>query len=297
MNAFAPTMNRRVLMTNADHFSVKELNMYSHEEIQPNRELARAEHEMVKVALEEAGIEVVQFPSPVNCQDGIYTANWAYCGPDNTAVMSRLPNVRQGEEAYARNVLRSLGKKVLVPKWQRYSGQGDTLVCGDKLFLGSGYRSDHEMQKVLTDTYKFRRSPRPYDIVPIQTIPALDDDGLLLRNKVSNWPDSKFYDIDLAMGVVDDQTIAWCPEAFTPESQDRIFDLDVNQILVSRQEAEEAFACNFISTGRHVVMGTGASELQEAIQRQGLTTTALKIHELIKGGGFIRCIALTLDNH
>lgn len=295
METLTPIINRRVLMTDANNFSVKELNLYSHEEIQPNPELARAEHEMVKRALQNAGIEVVQVPSPEGCQDGIYTANWAYCGPNNIAVMSRLPNVRQGEQNYAREKLRQLGKTILVPKWQRYSGQGDTLVCGDRLFLGSGYRSDKEMQKFMADTFKFNRESK-YDIVPIQTIPAVDEDGLPIRNKVSNWPDSKFYDIDLAMGIVDQDTIAWCPEAFMPESQDRIAALDVKQIIVDKQEAEEAFACNFVSTGRRVVMGTGAPKLQAAIEEHGLKTDTLEIHELIKGGGFIRCIALTLYN-
>jgi N-dimethylarginine dimethylaminohydrolase len=293
MEKRAPIINRTVLMTDADNFSVKELNLYSHEEIQPNRELARVEHEMVKRALIDAGITVVQVSSPEDCQDSIYTANWAFVS-GNIAIASRLPNVRQGEQSYARKVLQDLGKKVLVPKWQRYSGQGDTLVCGDRLFLGSGYRSDKEMQKFLADTYKFHRQPA-YDIIPVQTIPATID-GKPVRNKVSHWPDSKFYDIDLAMGIVDQETIAWCPEAFLPESQDRIAALDVRQIIVDKKEAEEAFACNFISTGHEVVMGTGAPKLQSAIETQGLKTTTLDINELIKGGGFIRCIALTLDN-
>lgn len=290
----APLINRRVLMTDADNFSVKELNLYSHEEIQPNREQARLEHAMVKRALECAGIEVVQVPSPEGCQDGIYTANWAFCGPDNTAIVSRLPNVRQGEQDYAREKLRNLGKTILVPKWQRYSGQGDTLVCGDRLFQGSGYRSDKEMQQFIANAFKFRRTPQ-YDIIPVKTIPAMEN-GVPIINKVSKWPDSRFYDIDLAMGIVDQDTIAWCPDAFMPESQDRIAALDVNQIIVDRTEAEEAFACNFVSTGRHVIMGTGAPKLQAAIEKHGLQATTLDIRELIKGGGFIRCITLTLDN-
>ncbi len=293
MEARTPIINRTVLMTDAENFSVKELNLYSHKEIQPNPELARAEHEMVRRALQQAGIEVVQAPSPDGCQDSIYTANWAFVSGE-TAVMSRLPNVRQAEEPYARDVLRSMGKQLVVPKWQRYSGQGDTLVAGDKMFLGSDYRSDKEMQKLMTDTFKFRRNPQ-YEIIPIQTIPALEN-GIPMRNKVSNWPDSFYYDIDLAMGVVDENTIAWCPEAFLPESQDHIADLNMRKIEVSLQEAMGAFACNFISTGRTVVMGANAPQLQSAIENLGLTTNTLEIHELMKGGGFIRCIALTLDN-
>jgi N-dimethylarginine dimethylaminohydrolase len=290
----APIINRTVLMTDAENFSVKELNLFSHEEIQPDIDWARYEHEMVKRALQNVGIEVIQVPSPEGCQDAIYTANWAFVSGD-TAVMSRLPNVRQAEQPYAREVLRELGKRIIVPKWQRYSGQGDTLVAGDRMFLGSGYRSDKEMQKMLADEFKFRRDPK-YDIIPVQTIPALDENGLPVRNKVSHWPDSYFYDIDLAMGVVTPDLIAWCPDAFTPESQDRIAALDIGQIIVDKDEAMKAFGCNFISTGRSAVMGTGAPKLKADIESHGLSTNALKIHQLIKGGGFIRCIALTLDN-
>ena len=293
-----PIINRTVMMSDAEHFSVKELNLYSHEAIQPNNEMARAEHEMVKLALERAGVTVIQVASPEECQDGIYTANWAFCSGD-TAVAAKLPNARQGEQHYAQERLRELGKTIIVPECQRYSGQGDTLVCGDTMFVGSGYRTDKQMHDFLADTFKTRE--QNYQIVPVQTVPAVKNNVPII-NRVSHWPDSKFYDIDLAMGIIrppiDDEPglIAWCPEAFTVESQQAIAALDIAKIEVDIKEAEQGFACNFISTGHRVVMGAGAPKLQAAIESYGLETETLEIQELVKGGGFIRCIALTLDN-
>jgi N-dimethylarginine dimethylaminohydrolase len=43
-------------------------------------------------------------------------------------------------------------------------------------------------------------------------------------------------------------------------------------------------------------MGDKAPKLQAAIQAKGLEVIALDVEELMKGGGFIRCTSLTLNN-
>ncbi|QQS18999.1 hypothetical protein IPL68_03020 [Candidatus Saccharibacteria bacterium] len=65
---------------------------------------------------------------------------------------------------------------------------------------------------------------------------------------------------------------------------------------MSFAEAKEAFACNLVSTGHTVVMSASAPQLQAAIESYGLQTITLAMPELAKGGGFIRCTTLTLDN-
>ncbi len=298
MEKSVPIMNRTVLMTDTDNYSVVELNPYSAKENQPDLHKAQKEHESIKTALRASGVTVVERPSPPDCQDGVYVANWAFCTGDSVgdiAVASRLPNVRQGEQDYARQVLKDLGKTVLVPKWQRYSGQGDTLVCGDRLFLGSQYRTDKEMKLMLENTFKFKRE-QPYDIVPVQTVPRIKK-GRPMLNKLSMWPESYFYDIDLAIGVVQPDLIAWCPDAFTPESQETIRNVQgLRKIEVDMREAMDEAACNFISTGETVIMSKGSPKLRLDLAKHGLSTVALDIPELKKGGGSVRCVALTLDN-
>ena len=128
-------------------------------------------------------------------------------------------------------------------------------------------------------------------------MPELDSNGQPVINAVTGWPDSFFYDIDLALSIITPDLIAWCPEAFTPASQVKIRSLDqVEKIEVSYEEATEGFACNLVSTGETVIMSDRAPELQAAIESYGLRTITPKISELAKGGGYIRCTTLTLDN-
>lgn len=280
-------LNSRLLMSGADLFSVVELNPYSHQNNQPDKNLAKAEYQAVKDGFEQAGVEIISVGSPAQCQDGIYTANWALCRGQK-AILSSLPNARQAEQPYAREELKKLGYKLIEPPF-RFSGQGDALPCGDLLFAGQTYRTDSRMHDFVAEQLGF-------EVIRLEAIPALDDQGSPIINSVSGWPDSFFYDIDLAISILREDLIAWCPEAFTPESQDKLAALDIGKIEVDYSEAVEGFACNLVSTGKTVIMSDQAPKLQSAIESKGLTTITPKIRELSKGGGYIRCTSLSLLN-
>jgi N-dimethylarginine dimethylaminohydrolase len=260
-----------------------------------NLDVAAAEHAGIRQALEQAGVHVLLVRPPEHCQDGVYTANWALVRGD-TAVMSRLPSARTGEEAYAEATLRAQGKTIVhIPDGLRFSGQGDALPCGNYLFCGSGYRSDTKAQQFVAHQLGYER-------IQLQTVPLFDPVGQAVINSYSGWPDSFYYDIDLALSILRFPTadakglIAWCPAAFTPESQDllRAFDA-VEKIEVSEAEAMQAFACNLVSTGETVIMNAGATQFAADIEAHCLKTIRLQNPELGKGGGSIRCTTLTLD--
>jgi len=288
-------INRTVLMSDALHFSVDQaINPY-YGQSSLDKETAIAEHSHIADLLRQAGVDVLTTSSPINSQDGVYTANWALVRGD-TAVLARLPDVRKAEEDHAEQVLRTLGKKVIrVPEGLKFSGQGDALACGNYLFCGSGYRSDVDAQRFAADALGYTR-------IQLQTIPERDSTGKPMNNAVSGWPDSFFYDIDLALSIIKgpDENhrglIAYCPEAFTTESQQVLADLqDVDKILVSLEEAQQGFACNLVSTGSTVVMTAHAPQLTTALEARGMTVLSPSITELAKGGGYIRCTTLTLD--
>jgi N-dimethylarginine dimethylaminohydrolase len=283
----SPNINRTVLMSGVAFFSVQELNPYSDISIQPESTKAKQDFMAVKTALETAGVTVIQVDEPPECQDGIFTANWALCRGD-TAVLSSLPPQRQDEQAWAEKYLQELGKKIVKPPY-RFSGQGDCLPCGNLLFAGSGYRTDSRMHQFIADTLG-------YDVVSLQTIPTLDAQGKPVINHVTGWPDSFFYDIDLALAVITPDLIAWCPDAFMPESQRKIEALPLERIAVSATETKQNFACNLVSTGSTVIMSAQATELQSALKARGFNLIAPPVTELVKGGGYIRCTTLTLDN-
>lgn len=290
-----PKINQTVLMSGVQYFDdAAPINPFMGDASPINLQTAQQEHDAIKHALETAGIKVIEVDPPENCQDGVYTANWALVRGD-TAVLASLPNARKAEEAYAAEILASLGKKVVrVPDGLKCSGQGDALPCGNFLFAGSGYRSDPAAQSFAADTLGF-------ELVQLQTIPLTDSSGTPVINAFSGWPDSFFYDIDLALSVLRPPTatekglIAWCPNAFMPQSQELLRNFNaVDKIEVSLTEAKGAFACNLVSTGETVIMSAHAPLFRAAIEAHGLQVITPQITELAKGGGYIRCTTLSL---
>ncbi len=288
-------INSRVLMSSARYFSNEQpINPYYHEE-SIDLEAAQAEHDAIRSALEQAGVEVVKVEAPATSQDGVYTANWALMR-GTTAVLARLPDARKSEEDWAENELTKLGYIVVrVPDEYKFSGQGDALPCGDYLFCGSAYRSDVEAQTFAAETLGYER-------IQLRTEPQRDHHGEEMINVSSGWADSFYYDIDLALAVIrgpqdgEKGLIAYCPEAFTPESRQLLEEFDaVDKIIVSEHEAREAFACNLVSTGESVVMSAHAPALKNELESRGLTVYTPEVRELAKGGGYIRCTTLSLN--
>ena len=298
-------INQTVLMSGVDYFDTRQaINPFMDNSVPVNRKVAETEHLNISEALQSVGVKVIKVPAPKDCQDGVYTANWALVR-GHKAVMSRLPNARKPEEAYAAQVLRDLGKEIieLPSKFQKFSGQGDSLPCGDYLFAGSSYRSDSAAQR-------FVAQELGYTLIQLKAIPLRtffghknNHFGWPATNKSSGWRDSYYYDIDLALSVLKGPSektkglIAWCPEAFTRRSRAKIRALtEIDKIEVSLHEARTVFACNLVSTGTHVIMNDGATIFTAALKKHGLKPVLFSNPELGKGGGSIRCITLTLDN-
>ena len=279
-------------MSDADYFSDQyAINAYMDSRIPIDVKKAKAEHKAIREALEEAGIRVVQVPAPVDCQDGVYTANWAL-GRGDKMLLSFLPNNRRPETPYAKKVPQEQGKTILkLPKRLNFSGQGDALPCGKYLFAGTNYRTDYRAHRYIQEMLG-------YEVITLQTVPKRHWFGLGSRyiNKETSWPDSYYYDIDLALAVLRKDLIAYCPQAFIPESRKLLESLPIKKIKVSQREAKKGFACNLVSTGETVIMSAFAPKLQKAIEAHGLQAITPVVTELGKGGGYIRCITLTLDN-
>jgi N-dimethylarginine dimethylaminohydrolase len=290
-----PQFNTHVLMSDAHAFSTNlAINPY-YSDSAPNVTQVQAEHDSIKQMLESAGVTVTQVTAPEDSQDGVYTANWALI-KGQKAILSRLPDARKAEEVHAKQILTNLGIEVIeVPNNLRFSGQGDALPFGNFLFCGQGYRADLDAQVFAAETLGFTR-------IQLQTIPELDKNGIAVTNPISGWPDSFFYDIDLAIAIlrppVNDQKglIAYCPEAFTSESQQILANFEhAEKILIPLDEAIHGFAANLVSTGETVIMSDNAPGLKEAIENHGFTVLTPKITELVKGGGYIRCTSLSFN--
>ncbi len=288
-------INQKLLLSDCRFFDNQAaINPYYQPGEKINRLKAQKEHQLLETLFKKAGCQIFK-TSPASSQDGVYTANWALVR-GKKAVLSRLPPTRKSEELVAKKVLQGLGKTVYqLPANWRFSGQGDSLIAGDYLFAGSHYRSDPWAQEEVAKILNLK-------LILLQTQPQKDKRGKVLINPVSSWPDSFFYDLDLALSIIRPPTkqkkglIAYCPQAFLPASQQVLASLSAfEKISVSLTEAKTGFACNLVSTGQDVIMSAQAPKLQQALQERGLLVHTPKIEELAKGGGYIRCISLTLD--
>jgi N-dimethylarginine dimethylaminohydrolase len=278
-------------MSGAEYFdNTAAINPFMNTKVAIDRAKAQVEHTTIRQAIESAGIKVIQVAPPANLQDGVYTANWALVRGDK-AILASLPAARKGEEPYAEQILNGMGKKVFkTPNGAHFSGQGDALPCGNYVFAGTGYRTDVNVHQYIADTLG-------YEVISLQTVPVRNWLGRPRVNKASGWPDSFFYDIDLAISILRPNLIAWCPQAFTKDSQAKIRALtEIDKIEVPLSDAKQAFACNMVSSGEVVVMSAHAPQLKAAIEAKGLRVITPEISELAKGGGYIRCTTLTLDN-
>lgn len=282
-------INQKLLVSGADYFAdTYEINPY-YTQKSIDVEKAKAEHAAILNCFKEAGIELVKVDPPKDCQDGVYTANWALV-KDGVAVMSRLPEARKAEEPCAKAELEKLGiKTVEVPNNHLFSGQGDSLICGKYLFAGRGYRSDPEAQQFAAETLGL-------ELVQVHALPQLNDDGTEHINPFTNHADSFWYDIDLAISVIDEHTIAYCRDALDSESQQKIDAIqDIDKIIVDYDECTKGFANNLVSTGKHVIMSNHAPKLQAELEKRGLICLTPDVTELKKGGGYIRCVSLWLS--
>ncbi|OLT47704.1 amidinotransferase [Saccharomonospora sp. CUA-673] len=262
-------MNTHLMVSDAEHFRIDyEINPYMDTGIQPDAVAAVAEHDTIVEAHRRAGRTVERMPSDPGCPDMVFTANAALVRRGR-AVLGRPPAPRADEMAHYRRWLEGRGIEVLDAPYA-FSGQGDALPCGEILLAGYGWRTDPRMHEFLGERLG-------YDVVPLRTV------------------DRRWYDLDLAVAVIGNpHTLAWCPEALDRPSRRRIRNLGLELIEVSVDEAER-FALNLISDGDTVTMTEGAPRLAATLRGRGLRVVELPTTELAKGGGGVRCTALTLE--
>jgi N-dimethylarginine dimethylaminohydrolase len=147
---------------------------------------------------------------------------------------------------------------------------GRALFFGATLLVGSGWRTDDRMHGFLADAFECT-------IVSLQTV------------------GSQWYDIDLAIAVLDAERLAYCRSAFDASSRCALDEIASEAIEVGLYEAETCFALNLVSDGHSVTMPAGAPRLVRALSERGYRVVELGIEELRKGGGGVRCTSLEIE--
>lgn len=291
-------MNRRLYVTNATEFGVQEINIYEDSSRPADRTIAAAEHSQFLAVERSIGSELVeQLDSPADAKDFVYAANQFFC-LDDVVTMAQLPIGRETEVPFVKPWLTRIISTIHDAPYL-YSGQGDTLyvpptsVRAGFILMGYGHRTDQRMAQVLKDTYRV-------EVYALTASTKRHWWGGRSRNKVTGLWNSYWYDLDIAIGIIDATTIAVCLGALTRKSRDIIKrvcrEQGLDLISVSVTESRDGFGCNLVSNGIDVVMSDGAPLLSAELERRGKIVHRLHNSELRKGGGGYRCISTALDN-
>ncbi|CAL9335850.1 N(G),N(G)-dimethylarginine dimethylaminohydrolase [Streptomyces sp. enrichment culture] len=100
--------------------------------------------------------------------------------------------------------------------------------------------------------------------------------------------DPLFYHLDTALFALDDTTIAYYPEAFSPGSRAALRRRYPDAVIATRADAM-AFGLNSVSDGHHVLISPGATGLIDRLTERGYTPVPVDTSELLKAGGGIKC--------
>ena len=159
------------------------------------------------------------------------------------------------------------GWRTVVPEHIN-EGEGDILFTGKVLLAGYGFRSDQGAAGELERVFG---------------IPAVS-----LR-----LVDPRFYHLDTAMCVLDENTAMYYPAAFDDEGRARLASL-FGELIEAKDEDAEVLGLNAVSDGRHVVIAAQATALADALRRRGFIPVPVDMSELRKAGGGAKCCTLEL---
>jgi N-dimethylarginine dimethylaminohydrolase len=211
----------------------------------------------------------VELLEPVSgLPDMVFTANGGLVIDGKVALPCFRQPERQGETAVFEAWFRSQGWNEIYTPQHDFEGEGDALLWNDVLFAGHPWRSDITSHRGIA-AYLDRR------VVPLQLT------------------DARFYHLDTAFTVVDAQTVALYPAAFTAQSVQAVRDIVPSVIEASERDAE-AYGLNALSDGRDIVLSDMATGLIAEYRSRGYAVWPTPIGEFRKSGGGVKCLSLEL---
>ena len=261
---------RRYLMCAPEHFDVVyRINPWMDPDRPTGRATALRQWHRIAEVYKEAGHEVVLVDPVEGLPDMVFTAN-AGLVLDGRALVARFRHPeRAGEQTAFRRFFEQLGLAEVAAASAVNEGEGDYLPVGSVILGGSGFRTDPRSHDEVSDFFS-----RP--VIPLELV------------------DERFYHLDTALTVLDEDQVAYWPGAFSPASQGRLRELFPNPVLATEADAR-TFGLNACSDGTHVVMSATARRLAAAFRERGFTPVPVPTSELQKAGGSAKCCTLELS--
>lgn len=261
---------RRYLMCAPTHFDVTySINPWMNPGKPTDQSIAMSQWQRIHDQLVDLGHTVELIPPLPGLPDMVFAANGATVYGDQALVARfRFPQ-RDAESAGYLDWFAARGLSVRQATREN-EGEGDYLAVGPWLLAGNGFRTDRRAH-VETEEY-FGRAVIGLTLV-----------------------DDRFYHLDTALAALDERTVMYYPDAFTPGSQAILRELFPDAIIATSEDAE-AFGLNAVSDGKHVLMPEGASNLTAQLRAAGFEPIGMDVSELLRAGGGVKCCTLELHD-
>ncbi|MFE7093040.1 dimethylargininase [Streptomyces erythrochromogenes] len=260
---------RHYLMCRPSHFTVDyRINPWMDPAKPTDTALAVLQWERLYALYQELG-HTVDLVDPVpGLPDMVYSANGATVLGDRV-LMARFRHPERAAEAPAYQAwFEANGYTEVVAPEHVNEGEGDYLVAGSRILAGTGFRTD------------------PASHAEAERVLGAPVVGLTLV-------DPRFYHLDTALAVLDDDEIMYFPGAFSAESQALLRELYPDALLATEEDAG-VFGLNALSDGRNVLLAAAARALADRLAERGFTPIGVDLSELFKGGGSVKCCTLEL---
>ena len=105
--------------------------------------------------------------------------------------------------------------------------------------------------------------------------------------------DPRFYHLDTALCVLDEDTAMYYPAAFDDAGRAALA-ARFTELIEVKDEDAEVLGLNAVSDGRHVVLPVQAATLAGQLFQRGFLPVGVDMSELLKGGGGAKCCTLEL---
>ncbi|WP_194235751.1 dimethylargininase [Streptomyces sp. CB01881] len=260
---------RRYLMCRPTHFTVDyAINPWMDPARPTDTALALRQWERLRALYLRLGHTVELIDPLPGLPDMVYTANGATVLNGRALVATFRHPERAAESDAYQEWFRARGYREVRRAGHVNEGEGDHLVAGRRVLAGTGFRTD------------------PAAHAEARALFGVQVLGLTLV-------DPRYYHLDTALAVLDDDHVMYYPAAFSPDSQALLRSLYPDAILADRADAE-VFGLNAVSDGRHVLLPETAKALAGRLAEQGYEPVPVDVSELLKGGGGAKCCTLEL---
>lgn len=261
---------RHYVMTRPTHFAVEyAINPWMDTSATVDAALAVRQWEHLVKTYRSLG-HIVQLVDPIpGLPDMVFAANGGLVlddGFEKVAIIARFTYPqRTGESVAYAGWLLDHGYCPLYTEHTN-EGQGDLLIVGSNILAGYGFRTDRQSHD---------------EVAKLSGLPVI---SLQLVNP-------RFYHLDTALAVLDDQTIAFYPPAFGATSVALLRKMFPAAIEVADADAH-VLGLNAVSDGLNVVYPAAATGFAAQLAAAGFRPVGVDMSELLKGGGSVKCCTL-----